>query len=190
MRILGWILGVMVVTIGLITVFGFLSPREIRAENSIEIEAPPEAIFVCLTDLELWVEWEPWAEFDPGRTVRFGEIRRGPGASFTWRGSKTGEGLMEIVEVVAPSRMEYREVHQGDEAGATRGVIELDRLGPQRTRVHWVWEADLGDNPISRVLGSLLRGGVEKGQRQGLENLRRFAESRLPGADPAAAAGG
>jgi len=189
MRALGWILGLLVASVALVTVAGYFSPREITVSRSLRIEAPPEAIFPYISDLERWQEWEPWGPIDDSLRVRFGEVRRGVGASYSWKGDKTGEGRLEIVAIAPPLQVDYRSVFNGDEAGAADSSMILERLGPSATRVTWSIHVDLGENPISRLLGSLVAGGVEKQHDAGLRTLKQLAEGQLAVGDPAEAVG-
>lgn len=186
MRILAWILGLFVLSIGVITVGGMLSPREIRVERSIQISTPPEAVFPCLTDLEIWQEWEPWGAQDASLKVRFGETRRGLGASYSWSGDKMGQGTLEIIAIDPPTRVDYRLVFNGDEAAPGGSAFILKRIGPSKTAVTWSFESDLGDNPVSRLLGYVLTGAVGKMYEEGLVALKQVAENRLAIGDPAA----
>lgn len=188
-RILAWILGLIVLAVGVVTVGGLLSPKELAVTRSIEIATPPEAIFACVTDLETWQEWDPWSPTDDSMKIRYGELRRGLGASYSWAGDKTGRGTMKIVGLEPSTRVDYETVFNDDEAAPAHSSILLERMGPAATRVTWTFSADLGENPVSRLLGFAVRGAVGHSYEVGLENLKRLAESQLAVADPAATPG-
>jgi uncharacterized protein YndB with AHSA1/START domain len=190
MRLLGWFLGLLVVTIGLIWVAGMMSPREITVQRTAEMAAPPETIFLCVTDLEIWQEWEPWGKADESLKIRYGDKRRGVGASYSWSADKMGQGELTIIALEPTKRVDYTLVFNGDEAAPASSSFTLERLDNGHTRVIWTFESDMGENPISRLLGSVLKGAVSTMYEAGLVELERSALSRLAVGDPAAAVGG
>ncbi len=75
-------------------------------ERSTSIAAPPSAIFAHLVDLHRWPAWSPWEGLDADMKRTYSGADAGPGAVYEWSGNrKAGEGRMEIIEVVDPSRI-------------------------------------------------------------------------------------
>lgn len=90
-------------------------PARFRVQRSIRIDAPREELFALVSDFRNFDAWSPWAALDPSMRKRFSGAESGQGAVYEWQGnSKVGQGRMEIVDAVAPSRL----------------VIKLDFLKP------------------------------------------------------------
>ena len=172
--------------VGLLVVlwFGYawLQPDEFQVERSIQIAAPPEAVFALVDDLEAWSDWSPWEKLDPDMEKEYGRVTRGPGAQYSWRGNdQVGEGSMEIVEslptrhiVIALDFVTPFEAHNTAEF-----LFEAEGDG---TRVTWLTS---GENTIPLKLMSpvfdmddMLGGQFEAG----LEDLKRLAEGPGDGA--------
>ncbi len=76
-----------------------LQPSDFRITRSIEISAPPEAIFQHVNDFHQWEAWSPWAKLDPKAKNFFEGPESGKGAIFAWAGNhEVGEGKMTILE--------------------------------------------------------------------------------------------
>lgn len=89
-----------------ILLFAMTKPDSFEVERSARIAAAPEAIFPYLDDFHRWGEWSPWEKMDPGMTRTFSGAASGVGAVYAWQGNKqVGEGRMEILESVAPSKV-------------------------------------------------------------------------------------
>ncbi|MFP4283896.1 MAG: SRPBCC family protein [Opitutales bacterium] len=176
MRFLKWFLIITVVFVGLVYIVGMMLPGDVRVERSATIEAPVEVIQPYTTDLELWQEWEPWGEEDDSMRVRFGEARKGVGASYSWSGEIIGQGTLQIIAIEPGERVDYILYFAGDEEAPAYSSFEFNPLDADTTAVIWSFEADLGHNPISRLLGRLVDGILGRFYEAGLENLARVAE--------------
>ncbi len=65
MSILGKTIGLFIGVVVLIFGIGFLFPTQIHVERATTIQAPPDAVFALISDLNTWDQWSPWAELDP-----------------------------------------------------------------------------------------------------------------------------
>lgn len=102
---------VIVIVLGLATT----KPDSFEIERVATIKAPPEKIMPLLSDFHNWTIWSPWEHLDPNMQRTFSGAVSGKGAVYAWKGnSDVGEGRMEIVEMVSPTRL----------------VIKLDFLTP------------------------------------------------------------
>ena len=89
-----------------ILLFALTKPDRFEVQRSLRIAAAPDAIFPLLDDFHRWGEWSPWEKMDPAMTRTFSGAPMGVGAVYAWRGNKqVGEGRMEILESVAPSKV-------------------------------------------------------------------------------------
>ena len=77
------VIGVLVLIILVLPIF--LSSK-FTMSRSIEINAPIAQVFTKLTDLSVYVKWNPFPEGDPTNQAEVSEA--GVGSSLTWKGEK------------------------------------------------------------------------------------------------------
>lgn len=100
---------VAVMLIAGVLIFAATRPDTFRVERSASIKAPPERVFALINDFERWDAWSPWEKKDPAMKRTFGAATSGKGATYAWDGNKdVGQGSMEIVESVPPSKVALR----------------------------------------------------------------------------------
>lgn len=148
----------------------------LKAERSIEIEAPLERCYEVIADLESTPEWQ-------ATMVSFEVLER------------DGQGRVKRAEIVSDAKVkQVTSVYRFDFPGPDRiaweqekgelkwltGEWRLEALGDGRTRATYALEADTG-----RMLGLLIRGPVEGKVKElltkdAVEGLKRRVE-----ADPA-----
>jgi uncharacterized protein YndB with AHSA1/START domain len=75
-------------------------------ERSATIAAPPQRVYEQIVDFHNWTSWSPWEDVDPELKRTYSGAEAGTGAVYAWSGNrKAGQGRMEIVEAVEPSRV-------------------------------------------------------------------------------------
>jgi hypothetical protein len=93
-----------------IAIAGFLvfvarKPNVFSVQRTASIKAPPEAIFPLIRDFQNFISWSPF-EKDPQIKRSFKGPATGKGAIYEWEGNRAvGAGSVEIVDVVAPSKV-------------------------------------------------------------------------------------
>jgi len=98
--------GVLVFFIVAILVLAAMKPDTFRVQRTASIKAPPERIFPLINDFQRWGAWSPFEKKDPGMKRTMSGVPSGKGAVYEWDGNKEiGQGRMEIVESVPPSRV-------------------------------------------------------------------------------------
>lgn len=96
------------VAIGVAALLAYAStrPDTFLFKRSIEIGAPPAAIFPLINDLRRMSEWSPFEKMDPEMKRVYSGPDRGPGQRYDWDGnSQIGQGWLAIVDSVPPSRV-------------------------------------------------------------------------------------
>jgi Polyketide cyclase / dehydrase and lipid transport len=100
---------IIVVAVAAVLLFAATRPDTFQVQRSASINAAPNKIFPHLNDFTKWGAWSPWEKKDPGMKRNFGNITAGKGATYAWDGNQdVGQGSMEIIESVAPSRLSIR----------------------------------------------------------------------------------
>ena len=155
------------------------APDKFRIQRSARIDAQPARIYPLINDMAGFNRWNPFARKDPAMLGSYRGPAQGLGAGYSFKGAKSGEGSIEIVDT-KPGR----EV-----------VMRLDMLRPfaahdlitftlaplaDATQVTWAME---GDVPfIGKILHLFLNMDKMVGGdfEAGLANLKSLAEHASP----------
>ena len=178
-RVLRWlgiaIIGVVAVAI----VVAFILPRHAIVTRSVEIAAPPSAVFPLVGDLRRFNEWSPWADIDPETVYTFTGPIDGVGQTLNWESDdkRVGAGSMSIAAIEPDSRVDM-EIVFGEEGSALASLV-LEPAGAG-TKVTWGLDTDLGFNPIGRYFGMMMDGMVGPDYEKGLARLKAVAEAPPP----------
>jgi uncharacterized protein YndB with AHSA1/START domain len=99
--------------------------------------APPDRIFDLVDDFHNWASWSPFEKYDGAMKKTFSGAVRGKGAVYAWAGnSRAGEGRMEILDTVPPSRIRIKLDFLKPFEGHNTSEFTLDGKGAS-TAVTW-----------------------------------------------------
>jgi carbon monoxide dehydrogenase subunit G len=185
MRIVKRILAGIVVLAVLLTLIAYVLPRRAEVSRSIEIAAPPEAVYAVVSDLRRMNEWSPWAEIDPETEYTFTGPIEGVGQTMNWESAspQVGSGSQSIIRL-EPGREVDTALDFGS-MGAAEAMIDLEPAGAG-TKVTWGFTTDLGFNPIGRYMGLMFDSWIGADYERGLAKLKSAVEA-APAPTPAAA---
>ena len=159
-------------------IISFFLPKAYYVERSVEINAPANAIYAQVSDLEAWQEWNPWNIMDPEIVVSYGEIRSGEGASYAWISEVAGNGSMRIVKADPPERADFELVFEGYEDNPSYSSILLAASGAgQPVTVTWTYEGNVGDRLLARWVTLLMDRFVGASYEKGLKSLKERCEA-------------
>ncbi len=144
----------------------FLLPRHVQVERTAKVAAEPSAILALAASNDGYQKFNPYKTMDPNLKIELFGPQTGVGSGFKFDG-KDGKGTSTVTAVTA-DRIEY--------------LIDLGSMGqPKQTLkatatsggsdVVWTMDADMGMNPIGRVVGLFLDGMMGKTLETGLANL-------------------
>jgi uncharacterized protein YndB with AHSA1/START domain len=144
-------------------------------QRSIEIAAPPAAVFAIVSDLRRFHEFSPWAELDPNISYSFEGPPSGVGQKMTWRSANpaVGTGSQTITELVENRRVAL--ALDFGEMGEASASFEISPVGAN-TAVTWGFKSALA-NPVERWTGLLFDRWIGADYEKGLAKLKRVAES-------------
>jgi len=168
--------GVAAVAVVAILIAASMRPDTFRVQRSAVIQAPPEKIFPLIEDFRAWGGWSPWEKKDPAMKRSFSGAASGKGAVYAWDGnSEVGQGSMEIVEDVPPSKLVLNLDFVKPFEGHNVVAFTLVPQG-EATNVTWTME---GASPfISKVIGLFcdMDSMIGKDFEAGLASLKAMAE--------------
>jgi hypothetical protein len=158
--------------------FAATRPDKFRVERTETILSTPDRIFELIDDFHNWASWSPFEKYDGAMMKTFSGAARGKGAVYAWAGnSKAGEGRMEILDTVPPSRIRIKLDFLKPFEGHNTADFTLDRKGAS-TAVTW---AMYGPQPYMLKLMSIFLSMdkmLGKEFAAGLANMKAVAEKK------------
>ena len=165
--------------VGLLVLFiavGFLLPREVNVERSVEIDASPQAVFEMVNDFHQFNRWQPWAQIDPDTRYVYEGPATGAGSRMMWYSDQpeVGDGDQEII--LSEPYSKVRMALDFGAGGLAHADYLIDATG-NGSELTWTLEADMGGNPLGKYFGLMMDGMVGPAYEQGLANLKVILES-------------
>ena len=159
--------------------YGLTLPNEWRADESIVIDAPPEAVYPLVASPKRWTEWSSWSRRqDPTLELAYDGPESGAGASFAWRGEQLGLGKLKILGV-EPNRSVRYELTLRNQPFSKQGKIALEPVA-DGTRVTWSDGGEL-DSTLGRLFRERLENSVAAEFRASLARLKKLVEASATG---------
>lgn len=170
------LIGILVAIVLLLILAMVLAPKNLKINESIEIDAPAEIAFNMVNDLERWTLWSPWSELDPEAVYTYSDNTVGVGARFNWKGNEdVGEGSQTIIASSKPDSIRLALTFNGWD-GESYSTWKFND-GGNKTKVSWDFEGS--DTPFPfRPFNLIMKGPLKKSYRKGLENLKSVVEKR------------
>jgi carbon monoxide dehydrogenase subunit G len=167
-----------VLAVAIVGVLGFAAtrPDSFTVQRSALVKAPPAKLYPLISDLKAFNTWNPFAAQDPTSKITYAGATSGKGAAYTWQGSKSGEGRMELTDAQEGSKVTYKlDFTKPMEA---HNVVEFS-LVPQGDTTNVTW-AMRGPMPFISKVMTLLFFDMDKtvgGEfEKGLASLKVLAE--------------
>ncbi len=157
-------------------VASFFLPEKTAVSRSVDISAPPEAVYTKIDNFQSFNQWSPWAGVDPDTQYQFSGPERGTGAVMTWESEnpQVGSGRQEII-AAEPGRSLTTHLDFGKQGNAEASFL-LEPTG-DGTRITWGFETHWGYNPIGRYMGLMMDKWVGSEYEKGLASLKSLVES-------------
>jgi hypothetical protein len=99
METLAWIILALVIALAAVVGYASTRPGSFVLTRRAHIRAPSSRVFPLIADFRQWAHWSPWEKIDPALERRHSGAERGVGAVYEWRGTKAGQGRMEITDI-------------------------------------------------------------------------------------------
>jgi effector-binding domain-containing protein len=106
-----------------------------QVRRSLEVAAPPEAVFAAIIDFKTWPAWSPWLMHEPDAAIVYSENHQDEGGYYSWDGKIVGAGKLTHVGI-----------HPGK---AIAQEIEFLRPFKSRNQVNWAFENRDGNTLVS-----------------------------------------
>ncbi|MGR3501077.1 SRPBCC family protein [Pseudaestuariivita sp.] len=152
-------------TLGL-AVASLALPRHVSIERSAVIDAAPERVIALAASNTGYQSFNPYWQLDPELKVDMFGPETGVGSGFHFA-SKDGAGSQTVAKVSA-SQVDF-DLDLGPLGTPTQAIKAV--ATDAGTRVTWTMDADMGFNPVFRVMGLFMDGMVGPNFELGLENI-------------------
>jgi len=172
MRALKVIIGLLVAAVLIVVGVGLFLPNEYRVERSIEIDAPPEAVFDHVNTLKSWNAWSPWMAKDSSIENSYSGPEAGVGAKVTWTSEDSGNGSQTITFSERPKRIEMH-LDFGD-MGQPRADWTFAPSG-ESTQVNWGLSGT-ASGVLGGYFAKMMDGWVGPDYEDGLARLKKVVE--------------
>ncbi|MBI9069055.1 MAG: SRPBCC family protein [Salinivirgaceae bacterium] len=154
----------------LIVLAGYFFPSKISLERSLTIDAPVEMIYDQVDNLHLWEKWSPWHKIDSNMKITYNNSGIGKEASYTWKSDhkSVGNGTLTITDA-KPFEFIDTEMDFGEQGkGSARFKFEESENG---IIVTWNMHSDIGNNPLMRWMGLLMKKSIKDAYDRGLADI-------------------
>lgn len=160
--LLSGLAGIAVLAVGTIV---FL-PREITVTRTGTVQAAPQDIVALAASNTGYQTFNPYRSTDPDLKIAVFGPDTGVGSGFRFEG-KEGNGTQTVAAVDATS-VRF-DIDLGAMGKPTQMISAVSHdIGSQVT---WEMHADLGFNPVARVMGLFMDGMIGPTFERGLQNL-------------------
>lgn len=149
-----------------LTTASFALPRHVSVERTAKIDATPGEVIALAASNEGYQTFNPYSKLDPDLQIDLYGPIAGVGSGFHFDG-KDGTGSQTVADVSA-DKVTYA-INLGALGQPVQSISAISAASG--TQVTWRMDADMGFNPLFRVLGLFMDGMMGPTFELGLENL-------------------
>lgn len=178
MKILKYLVLPLLLLVGIYCILCAVGPKNLNVERSTEIEAPKQAVFNLVNNIESWEKWSSWNLRDSAMVITYPGKVEGVGAKSEWISEQEGNGTQEIVESIPGQKVRTKLVFDGwDEP--SHANFTLQESG-NKTKASWSMESS--ELPflmrgMMMVMG--MKGDIKNNYDESLGNLKQLVETRV-----------
>lgn len=152
--------------VALIVAATLLLPRHVRVERRAVIDTAADAVLSLAASGAGYQRFNPYKTKDPDLSITLFGPESGVGSGFSFAG-REGKGS-QTVSAITENAVEF-DIDLGPMGSPKQTIRAEPRDGG--TSVTWSMQADLGFNPIARVMGLFMDRMVGPTFERGLANL-------------------
>lgn len=176
MKLLKIVLLALLILVAALAGASYQLPTQLEVQQSIVLDAPPEAVYPLLNNP---TEWQKWSvlnkQTDPTIIHLYGGPMQGAGARMQWSGDRAGNGHILFKESISPQLLTYLQMEAVD-SNQIQGSFELQPV-EGGTQVVWRQQALVGDKPWQRVMGVVQRYKRQEEVEKGLLGLKTLLQN-------------
>lgn len=168
------VLVLVAVLVGVFFIGAQFLPKQAMVSRTIQIDAPPRAIWPYVSDFNAFQEWSPWVEHDPDMELTVIGAPGTVGHRQKWRSDndQVGSGSQEIIRLV-PYESVTTQLDFGEQ-GDAEAMLTITPAA-SASKVEWGFSAEL-DGAMMRWMGLMFDDWIGADYERGLENLKTVVE--------------
>jgi uncharacterized protein YndB with AHSA1/START domain len=148
----------------------FTLPKTVHIERSALVSASPEAVFTALASPTAFHQFNPFRDLHADLKGTMTGPPSGVGSVYAWA-SSGGNGSQTIVSM-QPNAQIKMQLELGMRGRPIQSFLIVPTSGG--TKVTWVQDADLGYNPVARIIGTTLDNKLGPVYERGLQKLSQM----------------
>ena len=172
----------LLVAIALLVGFVYTQPTTVSAERSVFISTPIGVAFEQVNNLERLAQWTPWLKEYPKASI--GNKSAGKGAFLRWntKNNTSAANSLTITNSQKNSAVETALTFESGAEGNEKWIFSEINDG---TKVIWKYEGKLSTSFFQRLSSFGEENRLKKAFEQGLQDLRKAAETSRASRDQA-----
>ncbi|MEY4039661.1 MAG: hypothetical protein RLZZ52_529 [Actinomycetota bacterium] len=150
-------------------------PKPYSLQVSEDINAPIQAVFDVVNDLNQLEAWSPFSAMDPSIVSVVSEPASGVGSVYSWKGKRIGSGSMTMTVCTKPYKIAFDMDFNGkDKALSEYLLTETENV----TTITWFLGGERGVG--GQLMNMLFKFDkmMAKNFADGLESLKKLVEAK------------
>jgi len=177
MRFFKILLSLVVVSLIIFVVGGFMIPPNWMVTRSITMNADSSKIYPLISNFKEWDKWSPWSTSkDASVHYTYDGPESGIGAKQSWTSDKMGKGWMQLTTADPQTGVSYELfIDMNGHQSTLQGNLSFKVEGAS-TQVTWTDHGYSGNNYVDRWMSLFVKPMLGKQFDIGLANLKAMAE--------------
>jgi hypothetical protein len=155
----------------LIVLIGLNLPNQIELNEKIVVNKTPSEVFKYFADFKIFTSWCPWFNNVPTSQITYHGENMTTGSKVKYRiKNKSIEKFFELNHLEINQKI----IFDIDLGFTQKGKMEIDftNVHNNKTSIYWNFYLPLGNNPIEKWFGFLVKHSYHKNLRNGLKKLQ------------------
>lgn len=171
-KILLWVLGIVVVSV---VILSFIGPKSFKMSRSIYIKADKAKVWENVSFWEKQKAWSPWVEKEPTMTIKIEGTDGEVGSKYSWESKTQGNGN-QIITASKPLEMRTAKMNFGMGMESFSDFILKDSA--EGVQIEWTMYGENGF--LGRAMGVFMNMETMVGPdyEKGLDNLKKRCEAK------------
>ena len=153
-----------------------------QVEESKVINAPDELLFDTINYYRTWEDWGPWMDESDDMIITYADKLSGPGAYYSWKSEKQGDGNMETIKTAPFSSIDQKITFITPVGESTSDVYwKLEKIEPAKTKVTWGMKGSQSfiEKAIFAFQDSTLSQKLRPMFTKGLNNIESYVNEKM-----------
>lgn len=155
----------------LIVLIGLNLPNQIELNEKIVVNKTPSEVFKYFADFKIFSSWCPWFNEVPTSKINYYGENMTAGSKVKYqKKNKSIENSFELNHLEINRKI----IFEVDLGFTQKGKMEIDftNINNNKTSINWIFYLPLGNNPIEKWYGFIVKRTYHKNLKNGLMKLQ------------------